>query len=249
MRIYDTLIVGSGYFATGCAMARGNSVICEEHQVCDTGFYLPLRSFHYHPYTPKTREGDRLLEIFRGLSLFSETEQNTQAFEIALCQYLLETKQEVLLKCRVIDRKRREDGVFDATVQTNEGLTHLFAREVLDTVGVPSSKQLTVLFTSELFSEDSEKLLAAFAGAGIEPAFYPNRYALHLPVAEGLDENQIKVEIYRTWKRLDISAKILYMAPVFFGERMGGGLCDRDYDNPIEAFEAGYRYGKEEMAK
>ena len=89
-----------------------------------------------------------------------------------------------------------------------------------------------------------EKLLSTYRGAQIESAFYPGRYALHLPV-HNADENLIKLEVYQKWRALDIDAKILYMAPVFYGAASGEGLCDANYENPIEAFEAGYFYAKE----
>ena len=244
MNVYNTLIIGSGYSSIGYATACPNTVICEEHQICDTHFYLPLRSFRYKYYSPKTKEGSKLLNIFDSLSLFKDNEQNTNGFECAFCKYVIEKQLNLLLKCRVIHKERRSDGIYDVIVQTNEGLTHLLAKKILNVTSSSMKKNFTVLFISDDIEKASKKLLGAFDSAKIEPAFYKGRYALHVS-ADGVDENGIKLAIYEKWKALDIDAKILYMAPVFYAENGSDGLCDDNYQNPIEAFESGYFYAKE----
>lgn len=244
MKLYNTLIIGSGYSSLGYAMASPETVICEEHQICDTGFYLPLRSFRYKHYSPKTEEGSELLGIFNTLSLFSANEQNTNGFEFAICKYIVRKQLDVLLKCRVVSIVPQPDLTYDVCVQTNEGLTHLFAKKILDTSNWSDEKYYTVLFVCDDVEKVKEKLLSAFSGAQIESAFYSGRYALHIP-AYGTDVNHIKLEIYEKWRSLGIDAKILYMAPVFYGVANADKLCDCNYDNPIEAFEAGYFYAKE----
>ena len=244
MNIYDTLIIGSGYSSIGYATACPNTVICEEHQICDTGFYLPLRSFCYKHYSPKTEEGLQLLSIFDSLSLFKENEQNTNGFEFAMCKYIVRKQLDILLKCRVVNIKQQPNLIHDVTVQTNEGLTHLFAKKILDTANRSSKKYFTVLFVCDDIEKVKSKLLTAYSGAQIESAFYSGRYALHVS-ADGQDENGIKLAIYEKWKALGIDAKILYMAPIFYSENGSDGLCDDNYQNPIEAFEAGYFYAKE----
>ena len=244
MNVYNTLIIGSGYFSVGYAAACPNTVICEEHQICDTGFYLPLRSFRYKHYSPKTEEGSNLLSIFDSRSLFGEREQNTNGFEFALCRYIVEKQLDLLLKCRIIEIRQQPDRIYDVTVQTNEGLTHLFAEKILDTTNRSGERFFTVLFVCDDIEAGKGKLLSAYSGAQIESAFYQGRYALHLP-AHGTDENRIKLEIYKKWCALDIDAKILYMAPVFYEMAGENRLCDGCYENPIEAFEAGYFYAKE----
>jgi hypothetical protein len=245
MKIYDTLIVGSGYGAVGYALARENTVICEEHQVCDTSFYLPMRTFCYKPYTPKTKAGADLLDVFNSFSLFKNGVQNTNGFEYAFCKFIYEKDLTILLKCRVIRVCQKPDGIYDVTVQTNEGLTHLFAKQVLDATDCTTPTHYTVLFVCNSIDTVRQSLSSCFEGAQIEPTAYENRYALHFVCAD-TDENRIKLEVYHKWHPFADNAKILYMAPVFFGEGGTGALCDGRFENPIEAFEAGYLYGKEQ---
>jgi len=184
------------------------------------------------------------LSIFNSLSLFRENEQNTNGFEFAMCKYIVQKQLDILLKCRVVNIKQQPDLIHDVTVQTNEGLTHLFAKKILDTTNRSSKKHFTVLFVCDNIEKVKSKLLTAYSGAQIESTFYPGRYALHILVRD-TDENRIKLDVYKKWGSLGIDAKILYMAPVFYGEANADKLCDDIYENPIEAFEAGYFYAKE----
>ena len=161
-------------------------------------------------------------------------------------KFISEKDLTILLKCRVIRVCQRPDGVYDVTVQTNEGLTHLFAKQVLDATDCSEPKQYTVLFVCDCIDPVREQLESCFEGARIEPTAYENRYALHFVVCADTDENRIKLDVYHKWQSHAINAKILYMAPVFYGNGSGGELCDGRFDNPIEAFEAGYLYGKEQ---
>ena len=239
MDIYDTLIIGSGYTSAGYAASHPKALICEERQAADTSFYLPLSGFRHYPYAPRSGEGKRLLEIFESMSLFKGGLQNTNAFESALCTYLAECDLPILLKCRLVSSIVREDGIIDATVQTNEGLTHVFARRIIDTRCETSQKTLTVLFVTDNIDFSGEELIATFEGASIEPAFYDGRYALRIPVC-GMDENTVKPFIYKKWQTLTSNAKILFIAPVFAFSGDGNPMADESYKNPIEAFEAGF---------
>lgn len=243
MKLYDTLIIGSGYFSVGYALSRGNSLICEEHQICDVGFYLPMRAFSYKHYEPKTAEGRSLFNLFDSLSLFGGREQNVNRFEFAFCKYILDCPVELLLKCRVVSAEKGEDGIYDVTLQTNAGLTGVRAREILNTTSSGTDKRHTTLFVSD--EAGAQEVANVFSGSFVEKAFYKDRYALHLPVGIE-DENEIKARVYEKWVSSGIKAKLLYMAPVFYSEDSQSKACDYSYGNPIEAFEAGFFLGKEQ---
>lgn len=244
MKVYDTLIIGSGYSSVGYAVENGSTLICEEHQICDTHFYLPLRTFAYKPYAPTTATGTKMLEIFDSLGLFEGNMQNTNAFECALSKYVFESEVSILLKCRVVRVNTGADGVMDVTLHTNEGLTHVYTKKIIDTTNEAADRFVTVLFVTDNIDEAACAISEAFEGGKIEPAFFEGRYALHLPT-HGVDENSIKLDIYERWKTLDTDAKILYIAPIFYSEAGKRGLCDDNYSNPVEAFEAGMLYARE----
>ena len=250
MHVYDTLIIGCGYGVVGYAAANKNTMICEEHQICDTGFYLPLRTFQRTPYTPKTAEGKALQDVFDGLDLFNGDQQNANEFEFALCKYISEKDIKVLLKCRVIGSEKCADGILDETVHTNEGLSHILTKQVLNSVADDlQEKRITILFTASDYVAATDELLSAFPGASVETAFYEARRALHIPVeslGENLDENTVKLAIYQKWNTLTGNAKILYIAPVFYGKAPDTYLNDGQFNNPIEAFENGWFYAEKE---
>ncbi|MBR2043024.1 MAG: hypothetical protein IJ946_01655 [Clostridia bacterium] len=240
MHIYDTLIIGSGYSSLGYALKNENSIICEENQICDTHFYLPLKTFSYKEYTPKTEYAKKLLGIFNSLSVINGDMLNTNALECGICKFITETKVKILLKCRVI-KAEKENGIFKATIQTNQGLSFIYAKKVLNTLSSDTDPFFTTLFITDNIEKDKAALLNEFKDGNICPAFYRNRYALQIN-AKGFDENTVKTFIYEKWKKLKLNAKILYMAPVFYYNNATDGLSDRNYQNPIEAFEAGYFY-------
>ena len=244
MNIYDSLIVGSGYSSVGYASANANTLICEEHQICDTGFYLPMRTFRYVPYVPRSAVGEELFRIFNSLSLFDGKCQNLSGFEYAISRYIADKGINLLLRCRAVNISPLPDGILDVTLSCSEGLVHVLTRKIIDTTATGGRKKYTVLFVTDKIETERDKILAALDGAQIEPAFYKGRYALHLS-PESTDENLVKLEIYKKWKSLDTSAKILYMSPVFYSEGTSV-LCDGKFLNPIEAFEAGYFYKEAE---
>ena len=247
MHLYNAIIIGCGYSALGYATSLGNTLICEEQQICDTGFYFPLRTFRHIPYKAKTEEGSALQKIFDSLSLFSSSEQNTNGFECAISKYIIASAQDVLLKSRVVNIKKQDDGIFDVTLSTNEGLIHRFAKKVLRSENISDKKYITVLFTTDNIENHRALLSSAFCNADIEPAFYENRFAMHIETSD-FDENTVKPWIYDKWKSLAIDAKIIYIAPIIYGGGVEGNpLCDLNYNNPIEAFEAGFFHAEEEQ--
>ena len=247
MKIYNNVIIGSGYAAIGFAKAAVGTLILEEHQICDTQFYLPLTSFTYNHYEPMYDSGRMLYSTFVENGLFLADMQNTNGFECGLCEYLQKEPVDILLKCRVISIQETDafapNVCFDVRAQTNEGIVHFITHRVIDARPGSIKRSYTVLYVTQNPSEDAEVLCAAFPGAYVEPAFYDGRYAIHIP-ADNTDENLVKLGIYRKWNDIATEAKIVYMAPVFCCDG-GAELSDQFYDNPIAAFEAGYRRGKE----
>lgn len=257
MHIYDTLIIGSGYASAGYALARENCMICEQNEICDTHFYLPMKQFGYSDYMPMTEQGRELKQIFSDLGLFGEKLQNVNGFESGFCTFLSQKEIDIRLKCRVVDSKCCADGVNRVTLISNSGLETVYAKKILDTCNEALFKRkcLTILVSTEDINNLEAVFQDVFPGSYWEKAFYEGRYALYIPVEETEDVNLLKLMIYQKWKMYGINAKILYIAPVI-GMHMGEGVnengstdslpCDDMFGNPIEAFEAGFNYGVKE---
>ena len=244
MQSYSTILIGSGFSSVGYAMGHENTLILEEQEIADTHFYLPLRSFRYAPYTPKTEEGRRLLGIFRELSLFSGEMQNTNGFECALCRYLGDAPVELLLKSRVVGREETS-GRIRLRVATNEGILTFTADRVIDTRACRRGERYTVLYQTKDPEAVAAALSAARPDAVITPAFYEGRYALHVD-RRGEDENRIKLTLKQLFAKIG-KAKVVYMAPIFASAPKNSPLSDDAYDNPIRAFEAGYLFEEDRI--
>ena len=239
MEHFDTVLLGSGYSSIGYATGSESTLIVEEQEIADTHFYLPLRSYRYTPYTPKTKEGAALDGVFRSLGLFCGDMQNVNGFEPALCRYLLEHPVPMLLKSRVVKTEPSGEGHI-LTLSTNEGLLRVSCNRIYDTRG-EGAKSLTVLLTAE--SRANAISAAEATGWELEDAFHPNWYALHIP-DPGLDENRVKLMVHEALSALH-GIRILAIAPIYARKSRNVLLADDSYDNPIAAFEAGYLLGKE----
>ena len=239
MEHFDTVLLGSGYTSVGYAAARKSVLIVEEQEIADTHFYLPLRTFAYTPYTPKTEEGRKLDAIFRSLGLFEGDRQNVNGFECALCRYLDENPLPLFLKSRVVRTEPTDEGQI-LTLSTNEGLLRVCCRQVFDTRGT-GKRSLTVL----LLARDRDNAVRAAEATGweLENGFYHDWYALHAPDT-GLNENEVKLAVHRALSGLS-GIRLLSIAPAYAHKGNCSPLSDDSYQNPIAAFEAGYLLGRE----
>lgn len=237
MKIYDTLLLGAGYGAVGYAEARGNCLIIEEGQVADTQFYLPMRGFVAGEMSPKTAAGERLYSCIAGMGLIRSDALCVNGLECAFARYILDNKVEMLLKCRMVRCELCGD-VYDVTLQTNAGLSHVRACRILDTRPRGGEKQLTVLVNLRCEPDEAiPALLSAFPGATLAPAFYPGRYAMTIP-AEGYDENTVKQMVWERFPRIT-GMQILYIAPAVIAAGCENRFSDAVYPDPVAAYEAG----------
>ncbi len=247
MHIYDTLIIGSGYSSQGYALTRGNCIICEENQCCDTHFYLPLSSFLCDSYTPVTEKGKRLSQIFDKYNIIKNGYMYTNALECAFCEFLSREKMQTLLKCRVVKAEKQHDDLFKVTVYTNEGLSSLYAKNVYDTTEkIPMCESyLTVIYMTKDGEKTQKELSSVFNGSIFTPAFCENRYAMHVPARKIIDVNEMLCFINDLWLSANTDGKILYTAPVFHGrysektQATDNFPKDYSFSNPLQAFEEG----------
>ena len=242
MHVYDTLIIGSGYSSMGYALKKENCIILEETQCCDAHFYLPLKSFIFTAYTPKTELGIKLNSVFEKYNLFKDGFMCLNAFESAFCEFISGENIEIILKSKVIGYEKTDDNIFKITAVSSEGLCTFYAKNIIDSKGKEADKYITVLFATENGADAIEKLSKIFTDGTFTKAFYENRFAMHLP-AKNIDNiNEMLSIIEEKWKMANTDAKVLYVAPVFAtapNKNNDNFPKDFNFENPIEAFEAG----------
>ena len=244
MKVYDTLLIGSGYYAVGYADARGNCLIVEEGQVADTSFYLPMRGFGVSDMHPTTAGGERLLACINEMGLIDRRGLCVNGLESALARHILAIGAPLRLKCRVV-RRRAEGALTALTLQSNEGLCEVYAREVIDTRPPKKNPRQSILLCGGDDRAAAEALLAAFPDATLAPAFYEGRSVMTIP-AVGYDENSIKVMIHARFPRV-AGLRLMYIAPAFAADACGAGATDAAYPDPVAAYDAGFLAG--EVAK
>ncbi len=243
MHLYDAVIIGSGYGSVGFALKNGNSIIIEENQCADPNFYLPLKNFSYTEYTPVTDLGKKLNSVFEKYNLFKGGYMCTNALEAAFCEFLINEDVEILLKARVVNCKKLDDGTFEVTVITSEGLITIHTKNLFDTrPSKDAKKYLTVISMTENIDPAIKILSEVFENSTFEKAFYDDRFAMYLPVENTCDVNEALIYIHDKWLTAKVDAKILYVAPVFATKADKNNVLfpkDYNFSNPIEAFEAG----------
>ena len=250
MNIYDTLIIGSGYSSVGYALTNKNCLIVEETQCCDIHFYLALKSFMHNEYSPATEPGKKLMSFFDKYNLFSDGYMLTNAMEAAFCDFLSEQNINIYLKCRVVSKLLQNDGTYKVTLHSNEGLTTIIAKKIIDTylISKDCENYYSILYLTENADCAKSALTEAFPDAEITRAFYKDRYAMHIPCGNINDVNEMLSTIHDKWLEAKVKAQILYTAPVFFKKcqekhnKTKVFPVDCYFDNPIAAFEAGITF-------
>ena len=238
MKIYDTLIIGSCYRALGYAITRGETVIVEERELCDTQLCLPLYSFKREEKEPTTELGASLKRHFDELRLYEGNMQNTAAIEMGFCRFASEYNTEIFLKCRVVSATLC-DGYYDVRTVSGEGTVHLFAKQIIDMRADGKERSITMLVTAENGIGLAE-LESTFENSLIEPAFYNGRYAIHVPVGEEENIRSATERVYSEFIKKVQNAKLIHVA-----HAISASHSDRDFGGPIGALEDGIRLAGE----
>ncbi len=246
MKQYETVIVGSGYFALGYAATHENTLILEETQMVDRHFGACLRGFDLPRELPRNGGAARLYAHFCELGLVRDGRLSVTGLEAAICDFLDGDYSHLLVgtACVAIDR---EDGGYVLSTCNNEGLGKLFAKRVIDT-RVSGGKWLNVLI-----EETEGGRVDADNGS---PAFFEGQrvLALHLPTAP--DINRAKAMAYPILERLlsPVGARILGMSYQMYDDtaeapKVGqGGVIRVDenyYGDPFTAYAKGENFHAE----
>ena len=240
MRNCDLLILGGGHVALGLAMARRDCLICEESEYIDAGFSLTLKGFSRGKCVSLSPLALELQDLYQQLGLMNDSRFYCNALEIGAGRFALENQIPVLLKSRVVKLSEEADGVI-ATLITNSGLETVKARYVADTRPKGEAVALSALF-AYTDVKSIQRVQAAFPEGCVEQSYCSQWGALHMPVATGTDYNQALEQMYDSW---NLTEKLALIAPRLTYASAQSTPCDMAFADPIAAFEAGYRWGKE----
>lgn len=241
MRNCELLILGGGHVAMGLAVAQPDSLICEESEFLDAGFSLTLKGFTRNKYRPLSAPSVALQALYEDMGLLSEAKFHCGALEVGASRFALEQNISVLLKSRMVKLEKMPEG-YAATFITNAGLETVHARNVVDVCPGKTAGSLSALFT--LLDEESfNRVAKCFPDGKVEPSFCPQWGALHMPVAPEMDYNRAIRQLYGSWK---LEEKLALIAPrLTYLPASMQTPSDSAFDDPLAAFEAGYRWGKE----
>lgn len=240
MRTCELLILGGGHVAMGLAMAQRDSLICEESEFLDAGFSLTLKGFKREVHQASSAPGAALQTLYEELGLLSDTQFHCSALEIGASRFALDNGLRVLLKSRLLKLEQRAEG-FIATLITNSGLETVKASFVADTRPKGAAVALSALFTIR-DGESLDRVASAFPDSQVERSFCAQWGALHMPVAPQEDYNAALQRLQERWV---VGEKLALIAPRLTREPGRETPTDAAFCDPLAAFEAGYRWGKE----
>lgn len=179
---YDTVILGSGYFAVGYAQNRKNTLIIEETQLLDPNFYGRLSGFDMTPKRPTAKGAAALFDALEKEGVVRNGKLAVNELEAAFCRFVSCNMPNILFGtfCTRIDKKA---GGYELEICNNEGMNKLFAKKVID-ARLPFGNKLNLLLAT-----DNGKLPEL---EGVAPAFYDDQCVMSLTFEEGVDINAAK---------------------------------------------------------
>jgi len=232
--MYDAVILGSGFFSWGYALSHENCIVIERTQLCDPYYYGRYNGFTQSEYSPETDTGRSLSEYLKGNGILCGEKMNVNALESALCKYVADKNQPVLLGTEVISVEE-ENGAFCVEIYNNGGTDKIYGRKIMDTRN-QSKKTLNVLVS--LDADGYKRLSGSF---DVSKAFHPGEYVVAFSCTD--DINDAKLSFYNYWKSsaLGDGNKIISFAYLLTGD--GRQCSDSFYKSTLEAFDKGVLYG------
>ena len=197
MEKFDLVIVGSGFWSVGQALAaKGKKVlICEKSHFCEKDYAATFSGSKCAPYEPVTEEGKRLKEILVLNKSLTDEAFLPSGGEVALAQYIREAGVNLLLETVFVSQKE-SDGRKILTFFNVNGLWEAEAEKVLfSQVGGGQC-----VFRA-LFQKENGFTGAPFEWNGIsfywEEYFYPEWALLCGIFPEKSEVNEAKSRLYR----------------------------------------------------
>ena len=225
--MYNTIILGSGYYSAGYALGHENSIIIEKSQLCDINFYGTYSGFCQTEYEPVSQEGKEMKDYFNSLGILRDTKINVNTLESVFCSFIKNKPIKILLNTECISVTQAQ-GVYCVEIYNNAGLDRLYAKKVIDT-RAKNKNQLNVLL--EL---DSEGYALFSKKYKVLRAFYEDEYIISYKTDK--DVNTAKLDFYNEWKN---TAKLKNSRIISFAYQLSGKNVDLSLGNMFKAFDLG----------
>ena len=189
MKAYQCVILGSGYFSFGYAASHKDVLIVEETQLADPHFGGTLSSYAVKDITPSADGARALYRVMCDEGLVDGLRISVNELESAFCRFFEKDMPNILLGTFCTEVQRREDGYL-LTLCNNEGLSHVFAKRIIDN-RLKCGNRLGILV---YLPEGKEPILKPTKGmsANIEPAFFEDQRLITLTFGGDINENQAK---------------------------------------------------------
>ena len=253
MKQYQTVVLGSGYFSFGYAATHEDVLIVEATQLADPHCYGTLDGFAWNGKVPDSKGARGLYDALVGDGVVSDGRISVNELESAFCRFLATDMSALLLGTFCTCVNKTEDG-YDLTLCNNEGLSHVFAKNVIDTrVGLGNRLGVLVYLAA-----GKEPCIPSVDGVTVTvgPAFYDDHRLITLAFEGEVDENRAK---QRSLSVIEDSlrasgSKILQMsyclfgAPVLSPYRDDSGIVhvdQRAFGNLFEMYEKGETWNDE----
>ena len=231
--MYNTIILGSGYYSAGYALVHENCLIIEKSQLCDVNFYGTYSGFCDDGYEPKTHKGKQMKEYFNSFGVLRDTKINVNALESVFCSFINDKPIKILLNTECISVKEA-DGAYCVKIYNNAGIDCLYAKKVIDT---RSKNKNCLNILAELDDEAYKKLSQKH---DVKAAFYKDEYVIGYKTDKEI--NTAKLDFYNEWKS---TAELKNSRIISFAYQMSGDCLDLSFGNIFKAFDLGVMQGAE----
>ena len=240
MEEYSAVIIGSGYVGAGLALSLGNALIVEKNEFADGHFALCHSGYSIPDFSPTEPIARKLKELYEARGVIRDGMIDLSFSECVFSEFLLDFGVNILFRTEVVAARDEGDG-YRLTLNTVEGVKEIYTTYIIDTRG-EGEGYYTVLFRDSDYESHKDSILSLLDGASVEPAFYKDRYALHLPLNAGESTAEATLRVHSAWENAPRSARLLHFSPKSYLSGKGAVPSDANYKSPIEAFEAGIKY-------
>ena len=180
--IYETVILGSGYFSLGYASSHDKTLIIEETQLLDPHFFGTLSGFSMSVGDICAKGEKALLESFVDEGVIADGRVAVNELEPALCRFVECQMPDILLGSFCSDIRKTDNG-YEVEICNNEGVSRVLANRVIDT-RLPAGNKINLLL-----AVNAENLPKA---EGLQPAFYSDQAVVSLEFDSPCDINEAK---------------------------------------------------------